>query len=185
MNSRPGGVKALAKAIRAEMSSVHDPLEEEACDYRKTGVTSDDMSNAMVPFISDIRELAEVDDEESLDEAYELMFCLKSLSYDSEGSGYGVRRSDEPADQFLAELIAKRVAAGHVWKWTEDLEDLVHEAEDRARYGVEPWFLKTQEALKALPVQAKEPKPAPVNSKPLTQANLAALGYGGRPIIID
>lgn len=182
MNSRPVGAKALAKTIRTKMNDVHGPLQEQAWEHRRTGITGDEMSQAMVPFISSIQKLAQIDDQEALEEAYELMFHLKQLSYDEEGSGEGERDSDEPADELLAELIAKRVAAGHVWKWTEDLEDLEHEAEERACYGVEPWFPKTKEALEALPKQPKEPKPAPVNSLALTHENLAALGYGGRQI---
>jgi len=164
------------------MDRVHAPLEEKTWNHRKTGVTGDDLSQAMEPFIYSIQDLANVDDEHSLEEAYELMFHLKSLSCDDECSSYGDRDSDEPADEFLAELISKRVAAGHVWKWTEDWEDLEREAKNRASYGIEPWFPKTREALKALPKQEREPKPAPPNWQALSTANLARLEFGGRQI---
>jgi len=181
MNSRPGGAKALAKSIRANMDRVHAPLEEQSWNYRKTGVADDDLSQAMEPFIYSIQDLAEVDNESSLEEAYELMFHLKRLSFGG-GGGEGERHSDEPADELLAELIAKRVAAAHVWKWTEDSEDLEREAKDRSGYMLGPWFPKTREALKALPEQAKEPKPAPRNWQGLSAANLAGLEFGGRQI---
>lgn len=183
MNFRPSGAKALASSIRAQMHDAHAPLEELTWDHRKTGVTGDDLSKAMLPFISSIRELAQFDDEDSLEEAYELVFTLKSLSIDEEVSSDGMRPSDAPADDLLSDMIARRLSAGHVWKWTEDLEDLEREAKNNESYGVEPWFPKTRGLLEAMPKQEKEPK-VPINSKTLTATNLAALGYGGRDVVI-
>ncbi|KAK3322755.1 hypothetical protein B0H66DRAFT_602185 [Apodospora peruviana] len=131
------------------MDKKYESLEEKTYDHRHTGVTADDLSQAMCHFIGPIRELLVIEDEctDALEEAYNLVFPLKYCSYDEEGTSEGDRDSDEPADELLVELIAKRVVAEHVWDWVDNLKDLDNEAKHCAKYGIEPWFPETRKAF--------------------------------------
>ena len=90
MDTRQGAAQTLATQIKRVMSEAHTSLYDETCDARKTGVTSDDLSEAMMPFFSDIERLRDLPGSTVL--AYDLAKALGNYSYgelEMGGSGYG------------------------------------------------------------------------------------------------
>lgn len=125
--------------------------------YRQqSGVTSDDLSQAMVRFLPEIERLAnDVSYDNCYALAYRVMLVLKVSSYASlEGGarGYGCRPSDKPADDLLEYIINARVVTGDRWSMRDDLNELEREAITLMAYNIEPWFPKTRETLRCMMV---------------------------------
>ncbi|KAM7183833.1 hypothetical protein V8F20_012474 [Naviculisporaceae sp. PSN 640] len=149
------GLSVLAAGIRKNMRSASRELDEEmeSAGYKRGAVTWDDFSQAMVPFIKEIKNLIDGNKGDQLTRlrtGYELLFELKSFSQPDEPDtcvSYGDRPSDEEADDLLSDVARRRKEAGDAWDWKKDLEDLEREAKYNGGYGVEPWYPMSIETL--------------------------------------
>lgn len=89
------------------MSKAYNSLAEACYDSRRTGVSSDDLSRAMVPFVGETKKLSSLPGCESLELAIKLVIDLSSKSSAALGdgdAGEGERPSDELADQLMCRL---------------------------------------------------------------------------------
>lgn len=151
MNQRAGAAAKLAESIRANMDLVHERMENDLLDYRHSGVTADDVSKAMVPYIDQIAKLSRLQDPGALRLAQEVLLELASNTTPVEdASGYGERPSDAKCDDLLYSILERRADAidmehDVVKKTKEEIEDT---AKSLAGYGIEPWFPKSLELLK-------------------------------------
>lgn len=133
LNSRQGAAKSFAAALMGRMGEIFQTLAENARNHRETGVTRDDLSSAMNAFIPQVRELAEMADDDALSLAWRVAFVLIDLSWTDDSVGYGDRPSDERADALFMELMKKMREAGTTASigidWADDLEHLNREKE--------------------------------------------------------
>lgn len=160
MLTGPGAAKALAYQIQHAASKVSDRLCTKMSNARKTGVSSDDMSEAMVPFLNEIEELRELPDSTVI--AFDLVMILGGYSYsglDCGGSGYGERPSDPDVDDLLVELATERRNIEPAWNFLRVLETLKERASELYDYGIENFCVQTINLLSAwerdLPVKEK------------------------------
>jgi hypothetical protein len=142
----------MAASIRKRMLEVSRRLGSQMYNCKATGITSDDMSEAMTDFLPEIKDLMMLPNPDALKHSYDLVIELSQSSYGDLDSpkacGYGDRPSDEPADLLLRRLIRKRLAAGETWDWKEDLEELDKTSKHVGDYGIEPWYPRSREALR-------------------------------------
>lgn len=129
------------------MREIYDRLYDETLDARRTGITSDDLSKAMVPWIRHIEGISKADHPRSLERAYYLLKVAAECSYNAV-SGYGDRRSDKPADELMVRLFRARLLAGETWDWTKELKEFEDEAKNLKEYDIEEWFPETRKVLK-------------------------------------
>ena len=78
MDSCEGAAKTLANQISRTMSKAYGSLHDETRDATKTGTTSNDLSQAMMPFLSDIERLRKLAESTVL--AYDLVKELGNYS---------------------------------------------------------------------------------------------------------
>ncbi|KAH8884871.1 hypothetical protein GQ53DRAFT_846017 [Thozetella sp. PMI_491] len=152
LREQPDANKHAAASITREIGATYEKIMEKSWD-KYSGVTSDDVSKAMVPYLAKIEQLSTMSGSDSLRLAYNLVGKLKNRSYlgfDDFHCGYGQRPSDEPADALLVRLMDARRAAGETWDWAGELKALEKQAHHHAEYGVEPWFVKSQARLRNL-----------------------------------
>ena len=138
MLTGPGAAKALAEQIRTAAARVSEKLETKTLNARKTGVTSDDMSEAMMPFLDEVEGLRELP--ESTAVAFDLVVDLGRYSYgdlDSDRGGYGDRPSDPEVDDLLVELAEERIKIEPFWNFSEVLDELQEQAKHLSCYGIE------------------------------------------------
>ena len=150
MLTGPGAAKALAKQIRTAAGEVSEELEAKTFTSRKTGVTSDDMSEAMMPFLDEIEGLRELP--ESTAVAFDLVVDLGRYSYgdlDCDRGGYGDRPSDPEVDDLLVELAEERIKIEPLWNFSEVLDELEEQAQYLSGYGNEGFCAQTIELLSA------------------------------------
>ena len=141
----------MAKSILIAIFNAYEELEEQTCDVRETGVTSDDVSKAMVPFLTDIKKLSELSDPKALELAYLRILYLGKHSYaelDSKACGYGDRKSDEPADELLLSILTKRKERKDEWDYVPDLHDLEKRAKLLRAYGINTWLTESIKLLR-------------------------------------
>lgn len=167
----PGAEKALADQIRASASKVSNRLYNKTYNARKTGVTSDDMSQAMMPFLNEAEELRKLPDSTAI--AFDLVMILGEYSYgdlDSGGSGYGDRPSDQDVDEVLVELATERKKIEPLWNFPHVLDTLQKRAKHLADYGIEDFCAQTIDLLSAwkrdLPAEAKSTLDSPHSNFP-------------------
>ncbi|KAI1074300.1 hypothetical protein F5B20DRAFT_564054 [Whalleya microplaca] len=165
LDARPKNVKAIAETISSRIAKAHRRLAEKVCNAERSGVTSDDISGAMVPLIHEIDQLANMGQPDSLKLAYELIIKLTESSYaglgdDSHSCGFGDRPSDKPADELLMSLIERRLNSGHSWDIAEDLKNLDEDAEYLEDYGIRPWCPKSRSLLREKVLSLKNETPA-------------------------
>ncbi len=101
--------KVLAEEIQAPLAELRRRRGDETLDARRTGVSSDDMSSAMLPFLAEIDELRRLPGGAAV--AFDLVVTLGMYSYgdmDGGGCGYGNRPSDLEVDELLVELATER-----------------------------------------------------------------------------
>ncbi|KAK0716596.1 hypothetical protein B0T21DRAFT_352024 [Apiosordaria backusii] len=147
------GPKSLAKSLQRKMATLASPLYNKSYNYRKTGVTNDDLAGLMVVFLKPIQSISQMEHEDALEEAYKLAFQAKSWWFNMESTSYlpdGCTEHDTELDELITDLIDRRKEAGHTWAWKAELERLEAEAKDRADMGTEKWLVKSRQALKAL-----------------------------------
>ena len=149
--AQQGGARSLAKSIRIAINTAYEEIEPETYNAKKSGVTSDDVSQAMVPFIKDIERLRDLPDPEALRLAYDCIIELGHRSYaelDMGGCGYGDRDSDEPADELLVSILMKAKKKGDMLDFGEELRKLERTSEVLEEYGIDTWFVKSIELLR-------------------------------------
>ena len=150
MLTGPGAAKALAEQIRTAAAKVSKRLEVKTSNGRKTGVTSDDMSAAIVPFLDEVEGLRELPDSTAI--AFDLVVYLASYSYgdlDGDGGGYGDRPSDLEVDDLLVELAEERIKIEPFWNFSEVLDDFQEQAKHLSGYGIEDFCSQTIDLLSA------------------------------------
>lgn len=150
MLTSPGAAKTLAKQIDAAARKISDELCDDTYNARKTGVTSDDMSEAMMPFLDEVEELRKLPN--STVTAFDLVMTLAEYAYGglkSGGCGYGERPSDEEVDGLLVELATERKAIEPSWNFHHVLNTLREQNEELDRYGIEDFCAQTIDLLSA------------------------------------
>jgi len=112
--------------------------------YRtRKGVSPDDYSKAVEPFIDDIDKLSDMPS--GLELAFDLVLYLgtKSQGEVVDGCcecGSGDRPSDEPADELLC-LLAKRMKANvEGWNPVKELERLRQQSKALEEFGIDTYF---------------------------------------------
>ncbi len=147
---RPGAAKLLADQIEAAAGRVSEKLCNKTYNARKTGVTSDDVSQAMMPFLEEVEELRELPESTAI--AFDLVMTLGEYSYGELGggaSGYGERPSDVEVDDLLVDLATERKQIDPSWNFVHVLETLRERAEDLSGFGIEDFCTQTIELLSA------------------------------------
>ena len=160
MNRQPDAAKVLATQIGKAAAKVSGKLEEKTWNARKTGVTSDDMSKAMMPFLDEVEQIIRLPN--STEVAFDLVLDLAGYSYgemDCKGCGYGERPSDIEIDDLLVELAPERRKIDPFWNFVEVLETLADQAKYLNGYGIEDFCSQTIKLLsewkECLPTDAK------------------------------
>ena len=146
LEKREGGSRSLALSIHQATNDAYEDIEPQTWNARKTGVTLEDVSQAMVPFLANIKRLRSMPDADALRLAYGCVRDLDNHSYvdlDPGGSGYGDRYSDEPADEMLVSILKERKKKNDVWDRAKDLADLERRSKYLNDYGIETWFPKS------------------------------------------
>ena len=136
-------MEALVKQVQTRMSETHEEIADQTINAKKTGVTSDDVSEAMMPFFDDIERVRSFPNREG--PAFELLMDLASSSYgelDMKGCGYGERPSDCEVDQCLVEVAKERRARELEWHFEPSLDYLKEMADLLGQYGIEDFCLK-------------------------------------------
>ncbi|CAL8581159.1 hypothetical protein XPA_006862 [Xanthoria parietina] len=93
MNQHPNAASILAAQIRSAAAEVSDELSDQALNARKTGITSDDMSSAMLKYLSEVEGVKRLPG--GIPIAFDLVMDLARYSYgslddgDGKASGYG------------------------------------------------------------------------------------------------
>lgn len=107
-------------------------------DARKRGVTSDDMSFAMLPFLAEVETVKKLPG--GLPFAFDLAMDLARFSYgclDGGGCGYGNRLSDKKVDGLIRELARERRDEEPGWDFGKAFEILRSQSKELAEYGIE------------------------------------------------
>lgn len=149
----PDAATRIASEIEEAALKAFRPLEDKALRSRKTGVTSDDLSQAMVPFLREAEEL--LGDRQRLENAFivlKLVRVLARYSYGdlgSGGSGYGERPSDSLVDSLLMTLASHIKITDPRLNWEQLLGDLQREAQFLSEFGINGYCLRTIELLSA------------------------------------
>ena len=146
----PSAAKVLANQIEAAAGEVSEKLCMETYDARETGVTSDDVSEAMMPFLEEVEELRKLPESTAI--AFDLVMTLGEYSYgelDCGGSGYGERPSDIEVDDLLVDLATERKQIDPSWNFAHILETLRERAKDLSDFGIEDFCSQTIELLSA------------------------------------
>lgn len=154
LTARPEAASSSAASTGRRMCSESRRLCDKLYKCRKTGITSDDVSQAIKEFLPDIEELMAIPSPDALRLTYELVVELSRCSFGNldspKASGYGDRPSDEPADLLLRRVFRERLAAGKTWNWERDLKELDDTCKHVGEYGIEPWYPKSRRALRGM-----------------------------------
>lgn len=150
MLQKKDGPHMTARAIYKDMTATSQGIENSIGNYKKSGLSSDDMSAAMHKYIDRIYALSKIDHPDSLKLAYELIPRLIELSYnDNPCSQWAERPSDTSADQLLYVLATKRRENGEKWDYKETLEDLKESRDFLVSFGFEEAFGKCIELFES------------------------------------
>ena len=141
MNQTPNAAAKLAAQIRSAAAEVSDELSDQALNARKTGITSDDMSAAMLKYLSEVEGVKILPG--GIPIAFDLAMDLARYSYgslddgDGNASGYGDRPSDAVVDRLIVDLAVERRQVEPGWDHTKALEKLREQSRYVAEYGIE------------------------------------------------
>ena len=178
MLTGPGAAKLLAGQIKAAASKISDKLCSKTYNAKKTGVTSDDMSQAMMPFLDEIEELRKLPHSTAI--AFDLVMTLGEYSYgelSGHGCGFGERPSDQVVDDLLVELATERKKIEPSWNFLKELDTLQEQAKELSAFGIEGFCAETIDLLSAwkrdLPATEKPIQGQGDEKIPLTFQNLA------------
>lgn len=160
MLAGPGAAKLFAGQIKSAACKISDQLHTKTYNARKTGVTSDDMSQAMMPFLHEIEELRKLPGSTAI--AFDLVMTLGAYSYgelDGGASGYDERPSDPEVDELLVDLALERKKIEPSWDTSRVLDTLQKQDKELDDFGIEGFCADTIELLSAwkefLPVTEK------------------------------
>lgn len=146
LERRKGAAAVYAAAVRKAIRDAYSPLAEECYDAKKSGVTSDDISAAMEPFIKSVEKLSFYPGPESLDLAIELLLDLGGHSYGEldtpHGCCFGDRPSDVPADHLLCQLAKEKHDKDPEWDYSSMLDDLKAARKNLKDYGIDTYFAR-------------------------------------------
>ncbi|KAL8965509.1 MAG: hypothetical protein Q9183_003815, partial [Haloplaca sp. 2 TL-2023] len=137
--------------IRNAAEKVYDRLKGQALNARKTGVTSDDISSAMMRFLAEAEGLSQLPGGIPL--AFNLVMDLARFSLgcvgdgDSHSVGFGDRPSDNEVDRLIIDLATKRKQIEPSWNHVEALETLREQNERVADYREDGFCAKSIEVL--------------------------------------
>lgn len=141
MNQHPNAAFILATQIRSAAAEVSDELSDQALNARKTGVTSDDMSSAMLKYLSEVSGVRALPG--GIPIAFDLVMDLARYSYgslddgDGKASGYGDRPSDTVVDGLIIDLARDRREVEPGWDFGKALTSLREQRKHVAEYGIE------------------------------------------------
>ena len=147
MNQHPNAASILATQIRSAAAEVSDELSDQALNARKTGVTSDDMSSAMLEYLDEVEGVKRLPGGIPL--AFDLVMDLAGYSYgslddgDGKASGYGDRPSDAIVDGLIMDLAVERSEVEPAWDHRKALEELRKQNKHVAEYGIEGFCEKS------------------------------------------
>jgi hypothetical protein len=133
----------LHDSIKASIRKACDQFFDEDTYRTEKGISGDDYSEAVEPFIDDIDKLSDMPG--GLELAFDLVLYLGTKSQGElvDGCcecGSGDRPSDEPADELLC-LLAKRLKANvEGWNPVKELERLRQEAKSLEGFGIDSYF---------------------------------------------
>lgn len=151
MKARQSGAEALAATISNDIEKVYESLDDDCCDAAHTGITSDDISEAMCVFLPEIYKLSKLPNGVPL--AFDLTVKLGEHSYGEldtkHGSGFGDRPSDEPTDMLMCQLFKARLSADPTWDFNDVLHDLKAVSLGLADYGINGFMHRTIKAMEA------------------------------------
>ncbi|KAL8828296.1 MAG: hypothetical protein Q9191_002670 [Dirinaria sp. TL-2023a] len=143
---RPDAVKRHAAQIETAATNKFFKLYAKNGNAKKTMVTSDDLSRAMVPFLRKAEHLLDIPNTAGL--VFDLVKMLGEHSYgelDTE-SDEG-RPSDSIVDELLERLAPEKRLAEPNWDFIKDLEELKRVAEKFADYEMENYCPQTIKLL--------------------------------------
>ncbi|KAI4226906.1 MAG: hypothetical protein LQ349_006810 [Xanthoria aureola] len=141
MTHHPNAASILAAQIRSAAAEISDELSDQALNARKTGITSDDMSAAMLKYLSEVEGVKRLP--QGIPIAFDLAMDLARYSYgslddsDSNASGYGDRPSDAVVDSLIADLALERREVEPGWDFGKALTSLREQRKHVAEYGIE------------------------------------------------
>jgi hypothetical protein len=143
IEAKSGVAKSLYGSIKASINKACTRFFDSHTYRTRKGVTGDDYSAAVEPFIDDIDKLSELPG--GLELAFDLVLYLGTKSQGELvdgccGCGNGDRPSDEPADELLC-LLAKRMKANvEGWNPVKELERLRQQSKSLEEYGIDTYF---------------------------------------------
>jgi hypothetical protein len=143
IEAKSEAAKALYHSIKASICEACDEFFDSDTYQTRKGVSSDDYSEAVAPFIDDIDKLSDMPG--GLELAFDLVLYLGTKSQGEllDGCcecGSGDRPSDEPADELLC-LLAKRMKANiDGWNPVKELEMLQEQAKSLEVFGIDTYF---------------------------------------------
>lgn len=126
MNQQSNAAKILANQIEDAAGEVSEQLSSEAMNSRKTGVTCDDISAAMMEYLGEVEGVRKLPGGAPI--AFDLVMRLGRYSYgelgdgDFGGSGYGNRPSDPVMDKLLSKLARERRREEPSWDYEKALK---------------------------------------------------------------
>ena len=138
----------MAGQIQAAMYTEYDKLVEQNRKSRRDRTISDDLSEAMEPYLEHIEILWALPG--GLNWAFATVMTLGGYSYGDlalDKGDHGVRPSDEAADELLYNMILERKRTDLEYDPTSDLELLQGQAEYLSNYGIEGYFPQSIELL--------------------------------------
>ena len=148
MNTQSGAATILAEQIRSAARQVSGRLSDKALDSRRTGITSDDISQAMMSFLREDQDLRKMPDSTVI--AFDLVMNLAGYSYGdsgSSGSGYDDRPSDEVVDDLLCELAVERRRGDPSWDFGEQLQLIRKRDQYLSPHGISDFCAGTEQLL--------------------------------------
>lgn len=151
MNQQPNAAKILADQVRAAARPVYERLSLRALSSKRTGVTSDDISEAMMKFLKEVQGVRDLPGGTA--PAFDLAMTLAAYTYgdlnnsDHCCSGYGDRPSDPVVDTLLSELAAERRQLEPSWDFEKALESMRKRAKKVSEYGIDDFCSGTIELL--------------------------------------
>ncbi|KAL8693006.1 MAG: hypothetical protein Q9224_003840, partial [Gallowayella concinna] len=130
----------LATQIRTAAEEVSESLSNRAMDSRRTGVTYDDISSAMMEYLREVEDVWQLPGGVPL--AFDLVMDLARYSHDGLGDGdsrscgFGDRPSDPEVDSLLSALAKIRKEEEPSWNYMEVVESLKMQKKHLAAFGI-------------------------------------------------
>jgi len=138
------GLQAYADSLYAAVSDICGPMSDKTERFKKTGVTSDDMSSEVATALEDVRTILDVHDQpRNLEIAYRFVKDVQEMSYGALEASYGDRPSDTLSDRLIVEIAEERRKRGEVWDYAAELRYEQETSDHMKEYGIDTWYPKT------------------------------------------